>query len=601
MTYGLTKISADGLDLDMLRRKYAEERDRRVNPRRNEQFVEIAGEYSHFDDNPWMETPSRRDPVSEVVDVLVIGGGIGGLTAAVELRKAGIDNFRIVDKASDFGGVWYWNRYPGAQCDIESYIYLPYLEETGYVPKEKYAYAPEIWEHLRRIAKHYRLYDRAFLQTQVDGMVWQEEERRWAVTTDRGDTLLARYVFSASGLLNRPKLPGIPGINRFKGRMLHTSRWDYGYTGGDHSGGLSGLSGKPVAIIGTGATAIQCVPFVAKDAEHLYVVQRTPANVGARGNRPTSAEWAASLEPGWQRDRMNNFNERVLGFAEGEDLVHDAWTELFYDLATAGAPREGEELSPGESMRRTELMDFIKGEEARARVDALVSRPEAAEGLKPWYGVLCKRPAFNDEYLPTFNRDNVTLIDTAGQGLDEISETGIVYDGVEYPVDCIIFGTGFEVGTDYSRRAGFTIRGVGGKTLTEHFENGPRSFHGFYVHGFPNLFLLGAGQNGVKRNFTDMLLEHAEHIVGVIKDAQRIGATRIEATEKAEADWMQTLIDKSQDIRHFLANCTPSYLNGEGDVDNSFVANTYGGGPIEFTHIIQQWRKAGKFSGLDVQ
>ncbi|WP_338811386.1 NAD(P)/FAD-dependent oxidoreductase (plasmid) [Agrobacterium leguminum] len=586
------------IDANTLRTKYARERELRINPRKNDQYVEVAGVFSRYAEDPYIESPLIREPIDETIDALVIGGGFGGLLAAATLKKAGIDNIKVIEKAGDFGGVWYWNRYPGAQCDIESYIYMPLLEETGYIPSEKYAHAPELFEHARRIGRHFGLYERALFQTLVSDMTWDEDARRWIVTTDRGDRLKARFVFTASGPLNRPKLPSVAGIDRFRGHTFHTSRWDYDYTAGDSGGCLTGLADKRVALIGTGATAVQCTPYLARDAKHLYVVQRTPVNVGERGNRPTDPEWSNSLEAGWQRNRMENFSFWVSGIKADRDLVQDGWTSLFYGVLAGWMPEDARNLAPEEAMRLAELADFRRGEELRARVAATVKQPEVAEGLKAWYGILCKRPTFNDEFLPAFNRDNVTLIDTCGAGLDKITESGLVFDGVEYPVDCIIYATGFEVGTDYSRRAGFVVRGVGGVTLSQHFADGVRSFHGFYVHGFPNLFFLGMGQNAVKPNFTDMLAEQAEHVVGIIAGARRMGATRIEATAEAESAWLQTLVEKSQPLRSLLVKCTPSYLNGEGDIDRSWVANTYGGGPIEFSVVLEKWRQAGDHDGL---
>lgn len=588
------------LDIEALRARYAFERQRRINPRQNAQYVEVTGDFSRYIDDPYIDAPLVRDALDKETEVVVVGGGFGGLLAAATLKKAGIDDLLMIEKAGDFGGTWYWNRYPGAQCDIESYIYMPLLEETGYMPTEKYAHAPELLAHAQRIGRHFGLYDRALLQTQILEMAWQEDARRWMVTTDRGDRIAARYVISASGPLNRPKLPGIPGIETFRGHSFHTSRWDYAYTGGDSSGNMAGLAGKRVAVIGTGATAVQCVPYLARDAGHLFVVQRTPSTVDVRGNKPTDTDWFASLEPGWQRERMDNFDILVSGMPADRDLVQDGWTDLFRELVLSWAPKDGTPLSPEAMVRLAEIADFRKGENVRARVDASVTDRATAEGLKAWYGMRCKRPTFNDDFLPAFNRDSVMLIDTEGAGLDGFTENGILSGGVEYPVDCVVFATGFEVGTDYSRRAGFTIRGVGDRSLAEHFANGPRSFHGFHVNGFPNLFMLGMGQTGFKPNVTDMLAEHAEHIAGIVSAMGELGRSRVEATEDAEAAWLDLLFEKSQPIREFVAACTPGYYGGEGDIDRGLLVNTYGGGSIEFTALLRDWRSAGDMPGLQI-
>ncbi|NYI23645.1 cyclohexanone monooxygenase [Sphingobium francense] len=525
---------------------------------------------------------------------------MGGFSPRRNCTRSASLTFRIVEKAGDFGGTWYWNRYPGAQCDIESYIYMPLLEETGHIPTEKYAHAAELFAHARRIGEHYDLYARALFQTQVVDLRWDDAAAHWIAATDRGDAIRARWVLSASGPLNRPKLPGIPGIDGFKGHSFHTSRWDYAYTGGDSRGGMTGLADKRVAIIGTGATAIQCVPFTARDAAHLYVVQRTPSTVDVRGNRPTDMEWAKTLKPGWQRERMDNFNVLVSGQRAEVDLVHDGWTDLFRDMVSSWMPENPAALAPEELARLTELADFRKGNKIRARVDAIVANKETAEGLKPWYGMMCKRPTFHDDYLQAFNQPNVTLIDTQGRGLDRITENGIVFDGVEYPVDCIIFATGFESGTNYARRAAMEVHGRGGRRMTDHFADGMRTFHGFYTDGFPNFFMLGLSQNGFKPNVTDMLAEQAEHISSLIAAARSEGKTRIEATAEAVDAWVRTIREKSQRSRKFLATCTPGYYGGDGDIDQGLLIDTYGDGSIAFSMLLKAWRAAGDRAGLKV-
>lgn len=576
--------------------RYAVERAKRLRDDAAEQYV-TADTYLA---DASQETCVDRAPIVRMTDAVIVGGGFGGLQAAAHLRDIGIDDLLILDKAADFGGVWYWNRYPGAQCDVESYIYMPFLEETGYVPTEKYAHAPEIFEHARRIGRHFELYERTLFHTQAVTMTWDEARRRWRVTTDRGDCIDARFLFTASGPLNRPKLPRINGIEGFRGHMFHTSRWDYAYTGGENGGALHGLADKTVAVIGTGATAVQCVPKIAHDAKQLYVVQRTPSIVGERGNAPTDPSWAGSLVPGWQRERMENFNALVSGLAQEQDLVADGWTDFFQNIFVRWRPADIDDLPPEQADRLFQEADLRLGDETRAWIDSQVSDPAVAARLKPWYGMLCKRPTFHDGYLLSFNCPNVTLIDTEGRGLDAISEDAIVSGGVEYPVDCIIFATGFEVGTQTNRSAGADIVGVGGEHLADHFADGPRTFHGFYVHGFPNLFLLGSGNNGVRANFTDMLGEQARHIAQVIRRALASGGTRIEATAEAEENWRKVIVAKSQPIRALLSQCTPGYASGEGDVERSWLANTYGDGAVAFSRLLAEWWEKDDMSGLSV-
>jgi len=587
-------------DPEALRAKYREERDKRIRADGNEQYVEVKGDFSRYIDDPYVDPGFTRAPVTDAVDVLIIGGGFGGLLAAARLREAGVQDIRIIEKGGDFGGTWYWNRYPGAQCDIESYIYLPLLEETGYIPKEKYSFAPEILAHARRIGEKFDLYRNACFQTQIKAITWNEDECRWIVTTDRDDRMRARFVVMSNGPLNRPKLPAIPGIDSFKGHTFHTSRWDYAYTGGDTNGNLHKLADKRVAIIGTGATAIQCVPHLGKHAKHLYVFQRTPSSVDERGNRPTDPEWVKTLTPGWQKRRMENFNVLVSGGNQEVDLVNDGWTDIIRNLGGLLIGMKESEKSPQEVGRLMEIADFKKMNKIRARVDAVVKDKRTAEALKPWYRQFCKRPTFNDEYLPTFNRPNVTLVDTRGRGVDRITEKGLVFDGVEYEADCIIFATGFEVGTAYTRRAGFEIYGRGAKSLTEYWANGLRTLHGFCSVGFPNCFHMGITQNGLTANFPHMLEEQARHITELILHAKAQEARCIEPTPEAEAEWVATIKEKALNNREFLEACTPGYYNNEGKPAQGvgLAGELYGGGPVEFHELIRKWRTELQMKGL---
>jgi len=586
---------------DTLRTKYREERDKRIRTDGNEQYVEVKGDFSRYIDDPYVAPGFTRAPLNDAVDVVIIGGGFGGLLAGARLREAGIKGIRMIEKGGDFGGTWYWNRYPGAQCDIESYIYLPLLEETGYIPKEKYSFAPEILAHARRIGEKFDLYRDACFQTTIKAITWSEDECRWIVTTDRGDSMRARFVVMSNGPLNRPKLPGIPGIESYKGHTFHTSRWDYGYTGGDTNGNLDKLADKRVAVIGTGATAVQCVPHLGRHAKHLYVFQRTPSSIDVRGNRPTDPEWVKTLQPGWQKHRMENFNGLVSGLPADVDLVSDGWTDIIRNLGGLLLRRNQDSaLSMEEVGRLAEIADFKKMNQIRARVDELVKDKRTADALKPWYRQFCKRPTFNDDYLPTFNRPNVTLVDTMGRGVERITEKGLVFDGVEYEADCIIFATGFEVGTAYTRRAGFEVFGRGGKSLTEYWTGGLKTLHGFCSVGFPNCFHMGITQNALTANFPHMLEEQAQHITELIKHAKSNEARCIEPTPEAEAEWVATIKSKAMNNQEFLEACTPGYYNNEGMPAKGFglAGELYGGGPVEFHEIIRQWRANGEMKGL---
>ena len=569
------------------------------------QYQEVADEFASYTDDPYTEW-TERDPLQRRGQVAIIGGGFGGLLMGGRLREAGFNDLRVIEQAGDFGGTWYWNRYPGAMCDVESYCYLPLLEELNYVPKHKYSYAPEIFEHSKAIARHYDLYKNACLQTGVSDMRWDDTRGRWIIHTDRGDAIRAQFVAMANGPLNRPKLPGIPGITSFKGHTFHTSRWDYDYTGGDSDGNLTGLTDKRVAIIGTGATAVQCIPHLGAGAKHLYVFQRTPSSIDARNNQATDSDFAENLEPGWQQRRMENFNILVSGGDQEEDLVADGWTEIFRNLtgiAAKTASRElGRRLTSREKGELMELLDFQKMNQIRSRAEAIVSDPNTAEALKPWYRQFCKRPCFHDEYLPTFNRSNVTLVDTDGKGVERITEQGIVVDGTEYPVDCIVFATGFEVGTSYTRRAGYDIIGRNGLSLSDKWANGWRTLHGLQANSFPNCFFLGFTQTALAVNVPHALNEQAKHVTHILTQARQRGATRIEATREAEEMWLAEMQDKARIAERFYAECTPGYYNNEGklDVSNGFFAGTYGAGPIKFFRILDEWRSSGQLEGVEL-
>ncbi|MBX3496658.1 MAG: NAD(P)/FAD-dependent oxidoreductase [Parvibaculum sp.] len=590
-----------GFDPAALKKKYRAERDKRLRADANEQYVEIKGKFAHYLEDPYVEPGFARDPLTDEVDVVIVGGGFGGLLAGARLREAGVESIRMIEKGGDFGGTWYWNRYPGAACDIESYIYLPLLEEIGYIPVEKYSKAAEILEHSRAIGRHFKLYDDALFQTEVQEMRWDEEAARWIVHTNRGDAIRARFVVTASGPLHRPKLPGIPGIESFKGHSFHTSRWDYEYTGGDCNGGLDGLKDKRVGIIGTGATAVQCVPHLGAWAKELYVFQRTPSSIDVRNNRPTDPEWTKSLPAGWQQHRMDNFNTLVSGGYQEEDLVNDGWTDIIGNLLMMARKNTGDR-SPVEMAEMVQLADFQKMESIRKRVETVVADPAKAEALKPWYNQFCKRPCFHDEYLDTFNRPNVHLIDTQGRGVERIGEHSIVANGREFEVDCLIYATGFEVGTSYTRRAGFEIYGRDGLSLTQKWQDGISTLHGMHTRGFPNCFIVSNSQSGFTANFPHMLNEQSKHLAYIVKECVDRQARVVEVAEEAEKEWVDAVIKASVFNRRFLEECTPGYYNNEGKPSDLAIRNGfYGGGSIAFIQILEDWRAKGGLPGLELQ
>ena len=595
--------AALGFDPNALREKYLAERDKRLRPEASAQYVETTGQFEHYLDDPYADPNFTRAPVTETVETVIVGGGFGGLLTAARMQEAGATDFRIIERAGDFGGTWYWNRYPGAACDTEAYIYMPLLEETGYVPTRKYARAPELAEHCRRIARHYDLYRRSLLQTTITEARWDADADRWTITTDRGDVIKARFFVVAGGTtLGRPKLPGVPGVGAFKGHTFHTSRWDYDYTGGDPNGGLTKLKDKRVGIIGTGATAVQAIPHLGEWAKELYVFQRTPSSVDVRADRPTDPEWAASLKPGWHKERIDNFTSVISGADFEVDLVNDGWTDLIGNILLSARRRAkaGETVEDPEAL--VQLADYQKMEQVRARVDEIVKDHDTAEALKPWYNQFCKRPCFHDDYLPTFNRPNVHLVDTKGRGVERITEKGVVVDGHEYELDCLIYATGFEVGGDYTRSIGFEIYGRGGESLTERWADGAETLHSLMTSRFPNAFVLSTMQSGQSANFQHMLDVKAKHIGYIIAEAGRRGVKTMEPNPAAEKEWVDTIVKLAIGREPFLRECTPGYYNNEGGELDMRIAknNQYWRGPMSFVRILNQWRDAGTFPGMDV-
>lgn len=607
------------LDKQSIKQKYAEERAKRLRPDGNAQYQRVAGKFEDRPVDP--HTPfQERAPVKDHVTFAFIGAGFSGVVVGARLKEAGVHDFRLIDKAGGVGGTWYWNRYPGARCDTAAMIYLPMLEETGYIPTEKYVRGPEIRAHCERIAHKYGLHDKALFHTEVTTIEWQEQARVWRIKTNRGDDFTAKYLGMGTGPLHIAKLPGIPGIETFRGKSFHTSLWDYDYTGGDAEGApMHKLADKRVAIIGTGATSVQCIPPLAKSALQLIVFQRTPSSVGVRNNHPIDPVWFKSVaNPGWQKRWMENFVENTGGGLPSEDLINDGWTEIsrgVRERVLKGTPlwlarlvthlRKTRKRSPapGEIARMAaafEEADIEKMEQIRARVDAVVEDKNTAQKLKAWYSQLCKRPCFSDEYLPAFNSPNTKLVDTDGKGVERIDETGLVANGEHYEVDCIIYASGFEYGANFQLKTGFDLKGRGGKMLSEHWGNGLRTLHGTHVYGFPNFFAVQMNQGAnYAVNIPHNIVDHAETIAQVIKHAEAVGFAEVEPTREAENTWVDLILTTGPSLMA-SSDCTPGFWNNEGQGWSKEFRQSQGhpGGPLSFFAHMATWRKAGDFKGL---
>lgn len=598
------------LDLDfdphLLDEKYRVERAKRIRPDRNRQYIKVSGRFERFYQAHYEVRPDARDAVKRELDVLVIGGGFAGLQTAAQLAKEGVEDYLLVDRCADYGGNWYWNRYPGAACDTESYVYFPLLEETGYVPSRRYSSADEIQAHAVRIASHFGIDRKSLLQTTVTNAFWDEEPGRWTVQTDRGDVLRPRFLVLAGGeSVTSPKLPGIPGIDAFKGHAFHSSRWDYGYTGGGNSGNLHKLADKRVAIIGTGCSAVQIIPHLGAAAKELFVFQRTPAVIAPRNNHDTEPAFVESLTPGWHEKRMWNLNALLESHPDAHPVADSgfgtqigAMGEYAVQLGTK-AHEKGVELSVEEIL---ELSNMMYMRELRASIDELVGDPETAEALKPYYASWCKRPAWSDDYYPTFSRSNVKLVDVP-LGVERITETGVVAGGAEYEVDLIIFASGFEASNpSVWELVRFPLVGRNGVSLNDYWSDAFRTLHGVLVHNFPNYLQLTLMGTGLGANYLYGNRKQAIHIAAIIKHCLDNDIKSVEPTERAEDEWWDILVASQNNpadpvnlaMKKFRGQCTPSYLNSDGDAEHrKGIMNNVHTKPLTYFQLLEQWRAQG--------
>lgn len=653
-----------------IQQKYAAEREKRLRAEGNAQYLELeeSEKFSHLQDDPWVDLESPiANAESSVLNgrckIFISGAGIGGLLYAVRLIEAGIDprDIRLADTAGGFGGTWYWNRYPGLMCDVESYIYMPLLEKMNYMPRHRYAYGTELRRYMNMIADRWDLRDKAMFQTGLGNMKWDEEAKEWIIDLVQMRKGREKLIFQirsqvaviASGVLNHPKIPRLPGLDSFQGQTFHTARWDYNYTGGSpEEPFLEKLRNKRVGIIGTGATAIQCVPAVAKYAEELYVFQRTPSSVDERGQRLTDpAQWTHEIasKPGWQQARNDNFvaHQADISPKPSANLVNDGWTTIYAYSAIVGGPTVVTPDSIPTHIANLHAIDLPRQERLRARVDAVVHDKETATKLKAWYPSWCKRPCFHDEYLQSFNYPNVHLIDTDGKGLDSLTPTAAVANGTEYPLDLLVFSTGYRTSGAGTAPTRANVRVTGRNSAdfnTKAEEEGLQTLHGVMSAGFPNFFTTGPYQTGVSSNFSHALDQLAIHSAYIISEGMRKagalpskkpphtanGAAEpngisdegsantnhttgkkftIEPTYAATKAWTSAILAGAPSFAA-AAGCTPSYINDEGAADRPKSAEgqvkaaqraPWGGGIIDFVAQIEKWRGSGEMEGIEVK
>lgn len=635
-------LSSQVLDVQ---KKYEHERAKRMRAEGSKQFVDFYAleRLQKFDKDPWIAKDAPPPADGEQTEILILGAGYGGLCYAVRLLEAGFkkEDIRITDSANGFGGTWYWNRYPGLKCDIEAYIYMPLLEETGYMPTEKYCTGLELQEHADRIAKKWELTDRTWFQRTVSKMEWDDEAKEWVTYytrpgPDGKPTLVSkmrsRFVVLTTGFTLIPRAPQIPGIGDFKGEMFHTARWDYNTTGGTPDNpDMTKLKDKTVGIIGTGATSIQVVPALVKSAKELLVFQRTPSAVDRRDNRVTDSAWwhrEHSSKPGWQKRRRDNFNAFMANAnpKPSVDLVNDGWTTMPSYSVLVGNPDAAKKVEKDLSyvpayVKTLHDIDLTRQEKIRKRVEQEIKDPKIAEQLKPWYPGWCKRPCFHDEYLQAFNEPNVKLVDTDGRGIELITEDGVFFNGKEYKLDLLILSTGYRSPFNYSPggRVNIEVLGRNKTDLDKKWINAVTTLHGMMSHDFPNLCWPGLSQAGGSPNFTHCMDHSAQHVAEILskiafekkqseKDASGYKYSFIiEPTADAEEEWSNAIASIAG-VFAASSGCTPSYINAEGELDRKASPEVlqkrargalWGKGFEDYVDVLKAWRATG-FSGLEI-
>ncbi|BCR98319.1 flavin-containing monooxygenase [Aspergillus luchuensis] len=641
-------ISISEADFTATLEKYAAEAQKRLRADGIAQYADIAlsDKFKHFAEDPWVrgEVNQSKNPYLSQpapvpngghTKVVITGAGFGALLYAVRLiQTAGFkaEDFVFVDSAWGFGGTWYWNRYPGLMCDVESSCYLPLLDETGFIPSHRYSYGPELRQYAELVAEHFQFQRRPLFGCTIHETVWNDASSEWmtkvvrkhpVTKTEETYVIRSEFVILASGILNRPKLPRLAGLDTYTGHIFHTSRWDYDYTGGSPTDPtLDLLRGKKVAFIGTGATGIQVVPELAKWAGQLYVFQRTPSAVDTRGQKTIDPEeWRRDVtqnRKAWQQERRENmaaFLSRIPNLPM-KNLVNDGWTHFPSYSALIGGPAAANvtDSNVTEYVKLLHGLDMPRQEGIRQRVDAIVKDSTTAEGLKPWYPGWCKRPCFHDDYLDAFNQPNVQLVDTAGRGIDGFSSRGICFDGQEYNVDVVIFGTGFESFTagGPSYRARIDVRGRGGESLDDKWKKGAGTLHGVLTHGFPNLILTGFAQAGTTVNVVHIMDLLGSHVAKIIAAAQKkVGPTDklvIEPTFEAEEAWALTVASNAYAYAA-IPGCTPSYATLEGarmqaktpeDQFKMARSLSWGRGILDFTEVLETWHQKNGLSDLHI-
>ena len=496
-----------------------------------------------------------------ICDVVVVGAGFAGMYALHKFRELGL-NAIVLEAGNDVGGTWYWNRYPGARCDVPSveysYSFSKELEQE-WNWTEIMAAQPEILEYANHVADRFDLRKDIKFQTRVASATFDEATNGWSVVTESGDTYQGRFCVMATGCLSVPNTPSIDGHDDFAGEVYHTGHWP--------EQGVD-FTGKRVGIIGTGSSGIQSIPVIAEQAAHLTVFQRTPNYTMPAANAPLKEEFLAEAKRNYDNIRAEQRASQVgivgygFGFGGAENVEP---TEEILKTSEAERQRLVEEEGFLAIRRYADVaMDENANELAcdmyRAQVSRMIDDPETAEALMPrGYPMGCKRPVIDTNYYETYNRDNVTLVDLRRGGIERITAAGVSTGQGDYEFDVLVYATGFDAMTGALGK--IDIRGRQGNALTEYWEAGPRSYLGLQVAGFPNLFTVtGPGSPSVLSNMIVSIEQHIDWISRCIADLDKQGVQTIEATVDAEDEWIAHVNDVAKDTMFTAQSCNSWYL-----------------------------------------
>ncbi len=465
-------------------------------------------------------------------DAVIIGAGFGGMYMLHRLRQKGF-NARVFEAGKGVGGTWYWNRYPGARCDVESvqysYQFSPELEQE-WEWSERYATQPEILRYANHVADRFDLRRDIRFETRVTQAAFDESDNIWLVETDKGDRVRARFVITAMGCLSSPNTPKIPGLEDFEGPTYHTGNWP-------HEG--VDFTGKTVGVIGTGSSAIQSIPIIAAQAKHLTVFQRTANYTVPAHNKPLDPAYVAKVKASYpeMRKRAKTLPASIdltINRASAIETPEEERRHQFEErwaYGGLGFMASFSDLLLNDDSNKA-AADFV-----RSKIREVVKDPEVAEILSPTNIIGCKRLCVDTGYWATFNRPNVTLVDISDEPIERITPTGLRVKGRDYTFDSLVLATGFDAMTGALLKVDF--RGRGGKSLKERWSEGPKSYLGLAVVGFPNLFTItGPGSPSVLTNMLPSIEQHVDFIADCLDAMRAQGKSVIEAQDAAQEAWV---------------------------------------------------------------